>query len=58
MNISIIETNMKEESIVARKLIRDHMLAYSLGPEPFVITKLLITSCLSAHRKQQKHLDC
>ena len=57
VNKSILENNMKEDSIVARKLIRDHMLAHSLSPESFIITKPLISSCLSAHRKYQDHLQ-
>ena len=45
---------MKEESIVSRKLIRDHMLSNSLKEESFTITKPLNTSCLSGHRKFQE----
>ena len=33
------------------------MLAHSLSPESFVITKPLISSYLSAHRKYQKYLE-
>ena len=36
---SILKTNMEEESIVARNLIRNHILAHSLSPESFIITK-------------------
>ena len=39
INKSILETNMKEESIIARNLIRDHILPHSLSPESFIITK-------------------
>ena len=56
VNNSVLDVNMKEDSIVARKLIRDHMLAHSLTPESFTITKPLITSCVNAHRKYQEHL--
>ena len=48
---------MKEESIVARELIGDHIFAHSLSPESFVITKPLITSCLRADTKYQEHLE-
>ena len=48
---------MKEESISARKLIRDHMLAHSLIPKSFLILKPVITSCLSAHRNYQEHSE-
>ena len=56
-NKFILETNMKEESISARKLIRDHMLAHSLIPKSFLILKHVITSCLSAHRNYQEHSE-
>ena len=57
INKSIIETNMKEESIAAGKLIRGDMLAHSLSPDLFVITKLLITFCFSADRKCEEHFE-
>ena len=57
VNKFMFETNMKEELIVARKLIRDHMLAHSLSPESFVIIKPLITSCPNAHKKYKEHLE-
>ena len=57
VNKFMLETNMKEELIVARKLIRDHMLAHSLSPESFVIIKPLITSCPNAHKKYKGHLE-
>ena len=56
LNKSILESNMKEESIVGRKPMRDHMLVHSPSPESFVITKPLITFCLSVHRKYQELL--
>ena len=57
INKSILEINMKEESIVTRKLIRDHMLAHSLSSESVVIIKPIITSCLTGHRKYQEHME-
>ena len=33
------------------------MLAHSLSPKSFVITKSLITFCLSPHLKYEEHLD-
>ena len=56
VNQSILETNMQKDSIVAKKLVRDHMLALSLIPESFVIAKPLITSCLSGNRRYKEHL--
>ena len=56
INKSILEHNMKKDSIVARKLIKDNLITHSLTPESFVITKDLISSCLSAHRKYKEHL--
>ena len=55
VNKFMLETNMKEELIVARKLMR--MLAHSLSPESFVIIKPLITSCPNAHKKYKEHLE-
>ena len=46
INKSLVKVNMKEETIVAKKIIRDYMLANSLKPHTVEISHKLILSCL------------
>ena len=55
VNKSIIRVNMKEESIVAKKIIRDYMIANSLKPHTVEISNKLILSCSTARQKYRQH---
>ena len=46
INKSLVKVNMKEETIVAKKIIRDYMLANLLKPYTREISNKLILSCL------------
>ena len=48
---------MKSDSIVARKVIRDHMLANRLTPETINISNAMLKSFKSAHLKYTTHLE-
>ena len=48
---------MKKESIVARKIIKDHILASSLEPHATLITNSMILSCKSARHKYKISLE-
>ena len=57
INKSILDVNMKSDSIVARKVIRDHMLANGLTPETINISNAMLKSFKSAHLKYTTHLE-
>ena len=46
INKSLVKVNMKEETIVAKKINRDYMLPNSLKPYTVEISNKLILSCL------------
>ena len=48
---------MKEEIIVATKIIHDFMLASSLKPHTVEISNKLILSCSTAHQKYHQHIE-
>ena len=48
---------MKEETIVAKKIIRDYMLANSLKPHTVEISNKLILSCSTARQKYRQHIE-
>ena len=50
VNKSILGVNMKEQSIVARKIIRDHMLANNLVPHTIEITNKMIVMFKAARQ--------
>ena len=51
INKSLVKVNMKEETIVAKKIICDYMLANSLKPCTVEISNKLILSCSTAPSK-------
>ena len=42
INKSVVDVNMKEESIVARKTIKDHMLSNDIQPDMTEISNKMI----------------
>ena len=48
---------MKKESIVARKIIRDHMLTNSIQPHTIDINNAFIVSFKAARQKYQLYLE-
>ena len=57
LNKTILDVNMKKESIVARKIIRDHMLNNSIQPHTIDINNTMIVSFKAARQKYQLYLE-
>ena len=56
VNNSVLNLNMKEDSIVAKKIVKDHMIFNSLKPYTIAITNQLIRSVSAARQKYQESL--
>ena len=48
---------MKEESIISKKIIRDHILANSVEPHNLEIPNKLIVSCSTENQKCKESLE-
>ena len=57
INKSIVEVNMTEESIVARKTIKDHMLSNDIQPDMIEIPNKMINFYRSARQKYEIHKE-
>ena len=57
INKSVVDVNMKEESIVARKTIKDHMLSNDIQPEMIEIANKMINFYRSARQKYEIHKE-
>ena len=51
VNITVINVNMSEDSIVAKKIIKDHMISIRLTPKSVQITNKLLCSVSTARQK-------
>ena len=51
-----MKVNMKEETILAKKIICDYMLANSLKSHTVGISNELILSCSTVSQKYHKHI--
>ena len=47
---------MSTESIVSKKIVRDHMISHSVKPHNFQLSRQLITSCNAAYSKYKDSL--
>ena len=56
INNSVLNLNIKEDSIVAKKIVKDHMISNSLKPYTISITNQLIRSFYAARQKYQESL--
>ena len=56
LNKSVLNHNISEDSIVAKKAIRDHMLSNGLEPQSIVISNELIRCVSGARQKYQDYL--
>ena len=54
---SSLQVNIKEESIVAKKIVRDHLLANKIDLPSFEIPSKLIIACNPAHSKYKASLE-
>ena len=57
INKSVVDVNMKEESIVARKTIKDHMLSNDIQPDMIEISNKMINFYRSARQKYEIHKE-
>ena len=57
INKSVVDVNMKEESIVARKTIKDHMLSNDIQPDMIEIPNKMINFYRSARQKYEIHKE-
>ena len=57
VNKTILDVNMKKESIVARKIMRDHMLTSSIQLHTIDINNAMIVSFKAARQKYQLYLE-
>ena len=57
INKSVVDVNMKEQSIVAHKTIKDHMLSNNIQPDMIEISNKLINFYLSARQKYEIHKE-
>ena len=57
INKSVVDVNMKEESIVARKAIKDHMLSNDIQPDMIEISNKMINFYRSARQKYEIHKE-
>ena len=57
INKSVVDVNMKEESIVARKTIKDHMLSNDIQPDIIEISNKMINFYRSARQKYEIHKE-
>ena len=56
-NSFLLKTNMSPETVIAKRLIKDHMLSNDLKPHNIDISKSMVKAFRSAHGKYQMHLE-
>ena len=57
LNKSSLQTNINENSVVGKRLVKDHMLANNLKPHEIVFISQLRKSCRLAHSRYIAHLE-
>ena len=55
-NGTVVEQNLNEKSIAARRLVKDHMLSNNLQPYNIEISNKMIINVKSAHQRYRSHL--
>ena len=56
LNNTVLKTNMSSNTIVARRIIKDHMLSNDLAPHTIIISPAMIKSFRSPRQKYYIHL--
>ena len=56
VNGTILEQNLNEKSITARRVVKDHMLSNNLQPHNIEISKKMLINVKSAHQRYRSHL--
>ena len=57
LNKGVLQDNLKTDSIINKRLVKDHMLAHDLKPYTIEITNELRKSCRRARSRYHKYLD-
>ena len=57
LNANIMKTNMSRESLTAKRIIKDHMLANKLKPHTIEIIKSIVQAFRSDRQKYEVHLE-
>ena len=56
-NNAVLKTNMAPETVIAKRMIKDHMLSHDLKPYTIEISKPLVLAFKSARQKYEIHLE-
>ena len=57
LNNAVLKTNMSPNTIIAKRIIKDHMLSNDLAPHTIIISAAMIKSFRSARQKYYIHLE-
>jgi hypothetical protein len=57
LNKGVLKDNMKEDSVVNKRLVKDHMLSHEQKPHTITITNELNKSCRHARSRYHQHLE-
>ena len=56
LNNSVLQSNMKHDSVVSKRLIQDHLVSNNLKPHTVEISSLLRSLCRRASPRYHTHL--
>ena len=56
-NNAILKTNLSPETVVSKRMIKDHMLSFNLKPHTIEITNPLTVAFKSSRRRYEIHLE-
>ena len=57
INNSVSDTNMKPETIISKRIIRDHMLAHSVKPHTIEMSSALVKSVKAAYSRYVQTME-
>ena len=57
LNESICKKNMSSESLIAKRVVKDHMLAFDLKPHTIEITSSIVKAFKSGRKKYHEYLE-
>ena len=57
INNSAVKTNISPEGTIAKRLVKDHLLANNLKPHTIQITNAMVSAFKGAHQSYAAYLD-
>ena len=57
VNAGVLQDNMKEDSIVSKRLVKDYLISNSLQPHTVEVSSQLRASCRHARQRYQQYLE-